>query len=950
MTSLKNITIQNFFRLLNVIDNITAVAEPAFQHRSDALALETHFLKPSNNFEGLDVTCSWYATNVNNPFSQKTFHCATGVISDVKAIGQTLASVTVPKSSVQSVDYQPISYSYGGASNVRLVFAAFINASLFPTTSESVDYKAVESFVIGANLLDSKRYFNLTDQVEVKIRLDPFRPFEEAQPVYWDQYSNGGYGSWSPDFCKTISKTRDMIYFTCSRLGYYGVRYLRSNRDPIFLAQLASRWHHPILYISGTLAALLILTTFVAFVAKSPAIHMAKELKHSLPNLWLTSMALLYLYLLGIFQTDQETLCRFVGMILHLFIMASFMWILVGVHIIYCKVSKRSPDHDQDQNFLRATAMGGHQLYGIDNKTGKELEQKPALQKPLTRYYLFAYGIPTIIVTVTAAVSLENYETENICFLNTASLGPLIGALVVPCVLAITVMIGFGLSAFCVMAASPSRVKESSETKQPLSMLVDKHSSPKSVLLAHSLQFSLLLLSYFLAGFQIYGFFRIPINSRTNNLMNIMLCIVASISFVCYGAYLLCNYLIFREEIIGRRCIEPKKTRRKSDVGSITVDQDDMTSNLVEICPRPLPAPITSTLERQLNYPSTYGGPQSSLNSRIKDVNLARDAEIEPAYHAASAAGVGSIFAVPPNSEIGYPNDVYPSLFGPSSKVNNLNIHPGIADKQPKTSSPANSHIPQVQDLTVSPLLATEPYSVVPLQYNNAKMPPPPTLPAEMSLASVNTGLDYTESSTIRCGAMENMATFDLGPASSASLIGVGTPKKLLNLGQSASSSLPRSLRNGHSRPRRVPEDAIETQSKFSVGSSRSGHSKASGRRSRHKKPNRRRSRQQINEKTKEPIPKEPLYNNVMNEDNYMGDDDHFDSLDRQRRNLPLPEELPSVIHEGDDEEDIIDVDEGLDDGGREQPADLDELEPVSSGSTSQLASLNDLPKRETSV
>lgn len=87
-----------------------------------------------------------------------------------------------------------------------------------------------------------------------------------------------------------------------------------------------------------------------------------------------------------------------------------------------------------------------------------------------------------------------------------------------------------------------------------------------------------------------------------------------------------------------------------------------------------------------------------------------------------------------------------PSLFGPSSlKVNNINIHPGMAEKIPKTSSPANSHIPQIQDLTgISPMVAaegTEPYSVVPLTY---KQKP------EISLASVNTGISYTDSSTIR--------------------------------------------------------------------------------------------------------------------------------------------------------------------------------------------------------
>ena len=31
----------------------------------------------------------------------------------------------------------------------------------------------------------------------------------------------------------------------------------------------------------------------------------------------------------------------------------------------------------------------------------------------------------------------------------------------------------------------------------------------------------------------------------------------------------------------------------------------------------------------------------------------------------------------------------------------------------------------------------------------------------------------------------------------------------------------------------------------------------------------------------------------------YNGDEDQFDTLERQRRTIALPDELPSVIHEG---------------------------------------------------
>ena len=283
-------------RLLNVMDNITAVAVPAFKHRAQHLAMYTHNLKPMEPFSGM--TCTWYSIADDGgmyhqrlPPSKKPFFCDQGLNAALTydKQQQVLVSVTIPKTLYRQIDFQPVATypSYAGEqSTVRLMFAAFVNSSLFPTTTESMEYESVSSYIIGCQLLGSKRYFNLTDQIIITIRLKNNFEFaaREAQPVYWDQYSNGGYGSWNPKFCHILNKTKEMIKFSCSRLGYYGVRYLRSEHDPLLLAKFASKWHHPTLYISGCISGLLILATIVAFAAKYPAIQMARELKHSFLN------------------------------------------------------------------------------------------------------------------------------------------------------------------------------------------------------------------------------------------------------------------------------------------------------------------------------------------------------------------------------------------------------------------------------------------------------------------------------------------------------------------------------------------------------------------------------------------------------------------------------------------------------------------------------------------
>merc|ERR1719362_1374912 len=85
-------------------------------------------------------------------------------------------------------------------------------------------------------------------------------------------------------------------------------------------------------------------------------------------------------------------------------------------------------------------------------------------KKPLIKYYFFAYGVPTLIVIVTASTAgIDNYQNDEFCYLASSikvSMVPFIGGLVVPCVLISTVMIGFGLSVLCVLSTSPYKVTE----------------------------------------------------------------------------------------------------------------------------------------------------------------------------------------------------------------------------------------------------------------------------------------------------------------------------------------------------------------------------------------------------------------------------------------------------------------------------------------------------------
>ena len=53
---------------------------------------------------------------------------------------------------------------------------------------------------------------------------DPLR--RRIQPLWWDPFSNGGLGSWTPEHCHLISSRSNLVWFSCTRLGYYAYNVL----------------------------------------------------------------------------------------------------------------------------------------------------------------------------------------------------------------------------------------------------------------------------------------------------------------------------------------------------------------------------------------------------------------------------------------------------------------------------------------------------------------------------------------------------------------------------------------------------------------------------------------------------------------------------------------------------------------------------------------------------
>ena len=857
-------------RLLNVMENITTVMPAAFRHQIDTIAIETFAIHPVPPRFSEGITCSWYESTKYS-VQQRIFYCEPGNQTlpnqyFARSEKKLLASLTVPASFYNSIDYQLLSTSSGYRSSsastaTQLMFATFVNASLFPSGED--DRQSI-GHVIGCKIFGSQLKPNMSGPITITLiqHSAPEKPV--ATPAVWDEYANGGQGAWAlrPCFVQAVEERGNdrIIQFSCVKLGYYTL--VEAKNDPyIYLNDAANgKTHHPILYIGTCVSLILIFLTLVVVLSKYPVIEMAKELKTCLINAWTCSFITMYLYTLGIYETSFT--CKIVAISLHLFSISCYVWIFSGVYVIYTKVSSLESHENQGLASEMNTLFRNHNQE-IIGREGKNKNDRPLSLSSCVRFYLFAYGLPILIVAITAASSVNNYTSSKFCFISAEkSVAPFVGGFIVPLAFISTVMIGFALSVMCVLTTSPYRVKERRQdgtenvASEKKFASLDRLQTPRQLLVS-------LIVTYFLLTLALISMGFLRQEAQEKSPISILLAIVYSLSVMSYGGYIFCYFCLFRRDTLGINCFKTLKSNVQSDLHHLDNspgenEESTAAENFVELCvARP------------------------SFEQRRQ-----------------------------PSSQLGH-----------SLEIGGL---------QPKTSSPANSHIPMhVQDITVSPLvnmgaqqLGDAAYSVVPLDYKPK---------VEMSLASVNTGINYTDSSTIKVGAPCDMAP------SSASLIGTGTPKRLL--GPTTSSSLPRSLRSTSraNRPRhlqslRDEEIMDETQSKFSLASStRSGHSKASSKR-RHKKPNRRRPRNHSSQ-SKGRDKAEPVYHNVNEENDYLGDDDQFDSLDRFGQ-LALTSELPSVIHEaeGDDQVDGLSL-------GREEPASLEEL-----------PNLVDLSKRETSV
>lgn len=116
---------------------------------------------------------------------------------------------------------------------------------------------------------------------------------------------------------------------------------------------------------------------------------------------------LCFMYVFGIYQTEDVQVCEIVGMILHYFTLCTLLWMCVGVNCMYKRLTKNNEIGLSDDN----------------------LPNDQPIQKPILGLYLVGWGIALIICGLSAAINIKEYSSPNHCFLRS---GAALSALYIP--------------------------------------------------------------------------------------------------------------------------------------------------------------------------------------------------------------------------------------------------------------------------------------------------------------------------------------------------------------------------------------------------------------------------------------------------------------------------------------------------------------------------------------
>ncbi|CAL8376442.1 unnamed protein product, partial [Gadus morhua 'NCC'] len=195
---------------------------------------------------------------------------------------------------------------------------------------------------------------------------------------FWSYSKRSMTGVWSTQDCRLLATNRTHTTCSCTHLTNFAVLMAHvevKNKDPIHDMLLdVITWVGILLSLVCLLISLFTFCFFRGLQSDRNTIH---------KNLCISLFIAESLFLVGINRADQPVACAIFAALLHFFFLAAFTWMfLEGVQLYIMLVEVFESEHSRRRYF-----------------------------------YLVGYGVPALIVAVSAAVDYRSYGTDRVCWL-----------------------------------------------------------------------------------------------------------------------------------------------------------------------------------------------------------------------------------------------------------------------------------------------------------------------------------------------------------------------------------------------------------------------------------------------------------------------------------------------------------------------------------------------------
>lgn len=417
-------------RLLNVVEELPQHMDVPSSEFTENVVMET-MQQPVEDFPG--VTCMAYS---------QIFSCQDRYINQSIAKENLVGTVRLPASlynTSEELTHNSTSVSYYNRAIFQ--FILYRNAKLFPSLTTIHDDPqigtktvSVVSAILSVGV--SPVIGNLTSPITLTFKVKAVS--ENLLAVYWDPLANGGLGDWRTDGCHITGIVKNFTTVHCSHLSIFAIieTSMGSEALPLKMFQLM----HIAVYVGSCICLLCLMAVIITYVSCFRFINVPKKMKHSVINISVCVLLLIIGFTMGVKRTDHLLACQIVGISLHYLTLCAIFWITITSYNMLKKFSKanKPPAPPPDMPGM------------------------PLPPKPMIRFYLLGWGVPTIICGITAAVSLDHYSEPDYCFL---AWDPSLGAFYGPVGLLVIFNLVFFLRISCIIQGSTNNLNESNHTE-----------------------------------------------------------------------------------------------------------------------------------------------------------------------------------------------------------------------------------------------------------------------------------------------------------------------------------------------------------------------------------------------------------------------------------------------------------------------------------------------------